>query len=531
MFETVPVPSFGGGLNLTGHPAVIDPSEWTWCDGFLAKYGCAETLPTYVQVRDNAYLAGGVAHGLLQNPFRLDQAALVVAPGSPPKLFKVSETGATTEVPWDGVGASPMSGPASLCMAGFLNGFLVISAGISSTNSSLFKWNGGATFAAINPSAPVRGLFLASFGGHLVTAYTATSQAGARTVRWSDANAESVWDPAVSNSADDVLLDDVESGIVGMAPLGGDALGIFTGTAVYVLTPTGGIPSFTRQIFSLQGHTDIGVSDLGVLNPVQAQYIGVTPYGLVYCGHDDFYLVGSGGVGSRIFRYYLKRPGGTEDPPPAPFVWHRERGVLIVPKTKVVQGLDTLEFLYFDPTTHAWSRGRAVKNDGSPLWIRAHALITSRLVGNNVPNRRHWLISADISDPGAIYREDPSTAIAGAFVDTKDFAFEDPLDDDYLDRIKLDWEPLTNAATDAIEVLAYTRNDLTQIIGSPGFEQDFTSLFVSQGTLTGAQSELPLRLRGRYTRLRFKQVSGRVRIRGFSLRRERAGDRRASTPA
>src|SRR5262249_4738688 len=134
---------------------------------------------------------------------------------------------------------------------------------------------------------------------------------------------------------------------------------------------------------------------------------------------------------------------------------------------------------------------------------------------------------------GSIFREehiDPDGATAGmasAFVDTKDFSFDNPQSNDFYDRIQLDWEPLVNSSTDSVQVCAYVREELipSGFVGSPTLETDLSSNFVSLGTLTGSNRQLKINQRGRYARFRFQAMSGRVRIRGFSIRRQRGSDR------
>src|SRR5262249_22320041 len=120
---------------------------------------------------------------------------------------------------------------------------------------------------------------------------------------------------------------------------------------------------------------------------------------------------------------------------------------------------------------------------------------------------------------GAVYVEDPNAASgAGAFFDTKDFCFGTPAVRADIEAIKVEWECLSNATTNAIRVYALSRDDLLPgILGSDGLQQDLTSLFVLQGTLTGGTARLPVRLRGKYVRFRFQQVSGRMRIRSFAV--------------
>lgn len=524
-FEWYSIPSFGGGLRFSDHPAAIEDHEWSWSDGWLAFDGYAEVLWKYL----TPTLSGAgwppasySGIGLVQNIWEADKTALygtVRAPGGfTDRLWKVNVfTGAITEITWDAVGVAPTGETIECTMhSAFLNGFQCLNFDGRKTgagNRGIATYGGGATFSMVSQQAD----FLVSFAAHIIGGgIGSTTPGGQRTLAWSASNDQTVWAPAASNDADFVLLDDVESGVLGIGRGADNIALVLTRTGIYGLAPTGGIPSFTRQRLAMRG---VRESSPGRTLPDRTCYFAETPYGLLYAGGDAFYLAGGQALGQKIFRYY-DQAAPTEEASIHQFHWHPTRGVVMIPVARFGGG-GSREMLMVDPTGDIWSRQTvALSTTVSTRHAVIHATASSGIVYDV-----HCMLNNPVGTTSLQVEDVVNLApVIGAFVDTKDFGGADG--PRYIDEIKVDWEPLTNATTDAIEVLAYARNDLSPgILGTDGGQQDFTTQFVSQGVLTGGASELKLRSKGKFTRFRFKQSSGRVRIRGFHLRRQTGGDR------
>jgi len=521
--DTLKVASFGGGLNFSGNPASIRDDEWTWADGWWAREGTAEVLPQYTQVSDGSWLTATYAPlGIVQNPFSYRDAALIGTVSSNAanvvKLTSMSSTGTATDIPWDTIGTKPCgvtNNLLGLLGSAFLNGYLVLSYGTtSSTNTSVIKTSDGATFSSIKPTATLTPAMLASFGSHAIAAGIGQTQAGVRTVLISDANDPTVWDPAISNSADSLVMDDAESGVTAMLRMDANSLGLWTRRGQHVLSPTGGIPPFTRQWVGTQGAWP-AVSGSNDPALILHSLAGETPYGVVIRGPDDFYL-GQQKAGKGMFAYFLAQETVASLFQWFPqYVWHAARGFVILPGqfgsgSPGVRG----EYLLWDLQRSVFMR-RTFQPPSSAI-IR-HAFLLDNLNGTVAPLQgRHWLVAGD----GKVYTEDASgTAQSGAFVDTKDFAFGDPSRTDLVTKIKVDWEPLTNSSTDALDIYAVAHDDASKgVRGSAGLATaNVTNAMALVGTLTGGASELVCRLQGKFVRFRFQQNSGRVRIRGFTI--------------
>lgn len=501
-FEWHSVPSFGGGLNFDAHPGALQDDQWSWCDGWVARDGYAEVRPRYFKqnaantwlnpatftplgiMLDN--LAGaGVSGNLLAVSFENASQDAYIS--------RVTPAGAVAAIA--PVGVRP-SATALYDSHGTINGQQVIALGPSAVSPSTVALYNGVTFARINPAGGLHGLVSCIAAGHVILGNeddASGSFALPRTLAWSDASDPTTWVPATANSADDVILDS-EGIILGVVPVP-DGFVVLTTLALFRGTSTGSIPAFTIQRFQERGGRNF------------AQIIH-TPDGVFHDGMDDIYPLGGEGISRRVYRYWASQA-------PIPRLrWHRTLGCLLLSTAN--------EVLFVDPSTGAWSRQSypvaAVTHEAS---VDLAANPEGDLIG------LHSFMAAN----GDIYREDAivGTAAVGAFVDTKDFGGADG--PRYVDQIRVDWEPLTDRNNDSIEVLAYTRNDLSRddttggILGASGAQMDLTTKFVSQGFLTGGAANLTLRKKGRWTRFRFKQTSGRARIRGFHLRTAVGGDR------
>jgi hypothetical protein len=524
-WQTKVVQTFGGGINVSAHPAYIQDDQWSWGNGFLARNGCAEILPGFVQVVNGAWLP--VNHqpvGICQNPFDQNSAAIlgsVLSTGTTVNLWKVNVGGTVTNIPWDAVGTAAAGTTFSIMPAAFLNTSLVLSFGLTTAVShySIIRYAGGANFSVIN--TPATGLscqFLTSFKSTLVAGAVSRGggsgvlQSDMRNFAWSSINTTDTWDPAISNSSDNGFLDDIGSGITGMGIVGQNTLGLFTQDGIHVLSPTGGIPLFSREAMSTLSvpallptfGTTVGSPGL----------FGTLPTGSVVKGADNLYLLSGGAqpIGQNIIRYLTASEqlnGITSGLWVGPYVWHKRLGLLIVTKQGTLT--DNIEVWYFDPIVQSWSR-RVLP----AIPFRQSYIVDS---GTVVAIGRHWFVDPN----GNVYTENISGApTGGEFVDTKDFCFPTQV---YLNRVRVQWECLTNATTDALQVSIAARQSFTpSVLGTAGMDIQTLS-FTNLGTLTAGVSDLGINQSCKVFRLRFTQSSGRVRIRGFEFQYETGGDR------
>jgi hypothetical protein len=538
--EWTQVPSFDGGLNFSVQPAAIADNEWSWCNGFYPDEGSALPLPRYTLLIPASYFESKTpaqtVFGVLMNPFSPANPLLILTyetgamDPAPVHLYtSTGETGNTIEVTWDGVGTRPTRYQAhqTAAQSAFLDGWLVITCGSGDVGFSLFRWNGGATFATLAPAGypTFRCAHLESFGGYLIGAAWGTGQADMRRVRISDANSTTVWLPAISNAADDLVLDDSVSGIVGMAPLNANALGVFTRVALYSLAPSGNIPPFTRSYEGMYPAAD-GGSKQGASHAFYVQsapLCGATPYGLAHVGYSNVHLGLDTPIGSKIWRflgYQIDPPVNLPRTTPR-LLWHHRLRALIVPT--IAHPAPNDGFFYLNPLTQAWGWQNSTH---VPLG-RDHALIYLG-TGVGVPTWTHIVVN----EAGDIYGEyPPMNPRPGIYVDTKDFAMPA---DRYIDAIKVDWEPLFPGTILKVSCLAREgiNDGVTDgpVFGTIGFEQNLSNLFAhvpacQQCELSPGGSENALRARGKYNRFRFEVLGGLARIRGFAFRQSMASDR------
>lgn len=524
-FEWVPVPAFGGGLNFAVHPAKIRPDEWSWAQNFYARDGYAECAPGYQQLADVGFTSGLV--GICPSAFSAIAPVVVarVNDGSGVITLKTvrADSGAVSTVAWDGVGTQPLGASGSLptrtdgtaLHTGFINGVQIFSLGLTGrAASSLIRWNGGATFANLGADATAIQLqahYLATYGGRVVLASTfdTTDQTNHRKIRWSDLNVETVWTPDVSNSADFAYLDEVDATPLGLLRAGWNVLGILTRKGLYVLQPTASLPAFNLGFeAAVRGESDFRSAEDYTPDFITPP-VGETAHGVYYGGADNLYRIPREPVGTGVFKYVQKQRKtalGVE----APFyVAHETRGALLMGPQSYN---DRFEFLAFHAGAGgAWSR--IVPNVPTGQILRAHCFAWENATAQK-PTGRHYLLT----DLGLVYQEkdDASTTPGNdAFIDTKDFGAGDfPW---HVHGIRVELEPLTNKDTDAVEIFAYARNELSPELASPGLESDYTAQFVSLGTVTAGAGGKKIRRRGRYTRFRLKRTSGRCRIRALHV--------------
>lgn len=524
-WEWITVPSFGGGLNFATHPTQLDPSEWTECDGWIALDGIAETARPYVErLAANWHPDVPFSHdfnGIHQEPFSFLGPVLTFCPngaaGGQMRLVRFNaSTGATTEFAWDGVGTAPVSHKDDRTQVAFCNGYLVVAGGAKATgNYSLLRWNNAATYNAINPTNPLKLGMIAAFGGRLVGAQTAHTQAGIRTLRWSDANSTTVWDPAISNSADEVLMEDSISGVTALAPTANNVVLVYTREATYALSPTGAIPAFTLQRIADVGCHDTINSTSGPI-PLNHSQATVTPYGVFTRGPDDFFL-NQQSSGRKIWRWFQKRSDYTTQAQPP--IWHPRMTQLAVPIYQQNEGASWI--LWFDPRTGAWSRQTCPT---SAVSLRHAVIRDGQDQDDGTYQGRHWLLVTTTGQM-LVQNFESGAAHAGGVVATKDFTVGAPPVTFEVDRIKVEWEDMGEGPS-TLTVSAAMRHDWGDVTSGDGL--DTAATFTVLGTLSGTVSELPVRLRGKYLRWKFTQTTGPARIRGFSFRVQPAADRRVT---
>ena len=113
-WRTISVPSVGGGINVAQNPLYIDPSQWSWGDGYIARNGVAEPLASFSLITlGSGYLPPGThtVIGLVPNPFDYTTPVIVVSVVTAsgfPHLWLVATSGTVTHVTWDAVGTQPI---------------------------------------------------------------------------------------------------------------------------------------------------------------------------------------------------------------------------------------------------------------------------------------------------------------------------------------------------------------------------------------------------------------------------------------
>ncbi len=526
-FEDIPVLSFGGGLNLSAHPASIRNDQWSWCQNVYAINGaCEAAIPIESKIVGLGSFDGQVT-GLARNPSSLSQ---LIAAGADSNsdlwLWRIDgsvQNPSASEI-------SPAGSRADAYLAfpahfAHLDNKIVVSAGFallsSGTSMAYMTGTTPTTYTLITPTTGgLHPAIITEFAGRIVGAMCA--RAGSdytqeyHRVAWSDANDPTEWDADLSNSAGDVILDDAASPVQAMARGPNNTLLVFTEKGIHGFRPTLRRPPFTRIRLVDENGAWTGLQ--GTVGLAKAIPGGV----LFYNGQDMMLYDGQLRDVSGPIREYLQEL--VEDAAAfttAPWVdYHRRhKQVIIVPWPQSTSG-DTA--LCYEATSGAWSRlvWTNLRKSGESTSIefpRASCFLTS---GYHYSLGDWWLSSED-----DLWREcaDTVSPVANsAFVDTKDFHVGH--DNIHVDSIFVDWECLTNSTTDAIEVLGHRRDDFAPSrVGDIGRQLDDLS-FTSLGTLTGGSGVLPVRQNGRYHRFRIRNSSGRFRIRGLKIKANRAGD-------
>lgn len=516
------VPSVAGGLNLAGHPAAIDDSQWTYCDGFIVQQGWAMQMPRYHTTTPSWGIGYGPM-GVVPNPFDPAKSMLAVSSNGAGtaagiKLYKVDPaSGAlSTQITWSGADSSGgaqdvdtgfATPGGSLVTSAFLNGYLVLCMGSPSAGTySLLRWSGTGSYTSIKDAGIVglRGELVTAFGSHLVLVGTARTAAGGRTLRISEVNSTDTWLPAISNSADSVVIDEATSGINGALRVANNALMLTTRSGAYQLSPTGGIPPFALNFAGGPGMMDPDFAGVGLGYAAYWQYGCETPYGPLYLGPDNVYL-GETPVGTAVYSLLSARMGVGR-----PWAWHPGYGAALVPITQAT----TPGVLAYSPTTQSWSYidgvdatgGQAVSvtKDGSGKSYWAHLTVTQDgyFQYQNAPS-------------GLSYHVD-------AKIDTKDFSFGAPPMDAYVAEIRVEWESFAGR----VNVYSWARNELNYGPSYATTDGLATPTWTYEGLLLDGSPSLPVRLRGKYFRFRFQDDTGNgVRIRGLAIRYQPATDR------
>jgi hypothetical protein len=542
-WRTISVPSVGGGINVAQNPLYIDPSQWSWGDGYIARNGVAEPLASFSLITlGSGYLPPGThtVIGLVPNPFDYTTPVIVVSVVTAsgfPHLWLVATSGTVTHVTWDAVGTQPIGSTSLGVTYGFLNKTLVMALGVGTGTYSLIKFTGGVTFSAINtPATALSATFVTSFKSTLVAASVQRANAApdtgtARQFAWADINTTDTWDPAISNAADSGFLDDVGTGITGLSDIGQNTLALFTADGVHALTPTGGIPLFTRSALSTLGVPGTKYQGAGTI-PAPALY-GKMPTGTVVRAADNLYLLSGGGaqpIGANIFRYLVAEEirVGTGLNVPGPYLWHKRLGLFIVTRPGA-SGNDPNRLFYYDPVTGAWSHrgvlGPELSSNATTMPFRNCYAIATTLVASG--QGYHFFVNP----AGDVYFDNPgATPFGGEYFDTKDFTIGDPPQSFHVNLVRVEWELMENVFSDQVQVFAAMRNSFGPVaIGSLGLDMQGLT-FVSLGTVAGNVSDLPCNLSGKVVRFRFLNTSGSwTRIRGFSFRVTTGGDRPINT--
>lgn len=523
-YQPIDVPRFGGGLNFREHPAAMDPSYWTNCNGFMGLDDAAEQWPTFTTIGDAVGSSGDEPVGIVRDAFNQDKM-LIALETTTNNLVLVKKdvlTGANTTLTRVGGTDTPRANEEDLLTTAFLNGYQVLATGMvtggGAGRSSLLRYAGGSTYDTIDPPASkeLRAAMITSFGGHIVAASVMFDDATSsgiptegRRICWSAGNDESTWLPALSNDADFVFLDDASSPITALLNVGGNALIICTRQNIYGLFPTGRIPAFVRRTI-VSGHGCLLPRIVATNDRFRVALWGQTELGGVILSSDDVYVVSGGSGGLRaiggLIRDYLfswsRTSASAFDTTKQlrPIVYHPAWRQLLIPR--FAAGIE--ELLTWAPDGQAWGR---IDLSG----VSTNKLVRQQVViGTNAP--RHVLFSDGREIFGEVlHSATPPGGFANATVSTKDFHFGGSA---YLSEIFLDWESLTTTAT--VEVSIAARD---QISSAGNYGRDIAPTFASVGSLTDGGPRLTIRQApvGRFHRLQFKVTAGRVRIRGFQL--------------
>lgn len=369
--------------------------------------------------------------------------------------------------------------------------------------------------------------FMLSAAGYLILAHCDRSSGlnwnSHRTVAWSDANDPLTWQPALSNSADDLILDDSKSPITGIAELSGNRVAIYTDDRTYTLTPTSRIPAFLKSTLAPR----VGVAATGRRTATVAYEGSVlvpSPEGLVL-GTKDSIAVSVAGeqrvIDTPVHDYIYQKFTAANAPPVDYAIWMQEHRQVLIPT-------QTDEIMTLETNTGAWGRLAPLDlGDGVDGPSTFECLVDVQ--GETGKVSELWLLKgASIWREKDNLRELPATG--DAYVDTKDFHVGHDMIE--IQSIFVDWEGYGIYEQNWLEILHAGRNSFyPSPIGhyDRTFDQDTgdTDLdWQSVGFLVlSNQSQEDLQKTYRYHRFRFKHSKGVFRIRGFKIRYRRASER------
>jgi len=507
MDELVVVPRLGGGLNLSELPRDIQPDQWSWSNAMRPHDGVAEVMHAFTQVLAAGWLT--LTPRAFQ-PYLVDDdddkvAVLAANPateGTNAKLYTIDSGGSVANLSI--TGAAPafnlsfgekQARPNTAVIAATGESRQFFSGSVPSSVTSKFTMVRTNTFG-IDIVRVTGGLteltpaFVANAAGALMVGWVGAGVGQGRRILVSDAGNGDEFRVNASTTSDDTIFD-AHGPIEDMVSTARGAA-IVCRDAIYMATATGGVPAFRFDREAI-GAGALWASD--------------TPLGLIYYGGHGLYLLNGprvdGMLGNHLVRSGLGQGDFTR------ISWHAEYAALA---------------MYDYAAQVLWYVGP------NGAFRMAHGFSMPYVAGvaiTRVPFRARnttWLFN-DSTDQ-IIADATRTTPFAGAFLETKDFAFGLPSENDRTISISVDWEPMSNATTDAIVVKASVRNDFSSgILGRDGMQTDQLS-FTTLGTLAanGSHELANLNLRGKYVRFRFEQSSGFARIRGFTIRRRRGSD-------
>lgn len=491
-FDWKILPSFGGGVNNSGHPAGIRDDEWTTCSGWWPNRGTAETFPDYLQViAGSDWLpASNAILGIAQNLFIADRVLIPIrnTGTSAVRLWSIDADGSDVEVSVSGTAPVASSTNPPVIRSVLYQGEQIIPLGNTGGGQGLLCYD-GSQFARVTPSSgTMDGRHLVATGPYLITANNSN---GVRDVNVSGANSLTTWVPAVANEADSFTIHapgEIRSAI----PYADGAL-LATSTRLYQLRATGGIPPFTVAL----------ISELSLSN-VPGSLVA-TPFGAIQPGLYDLLRDG------QIIPEARKRKLRFDQMPYKTLFDAQDSAILV---------RDSIATHRFDLVEQTWCS--LTSPSGTP---RDHTVLECV---NGDAALGHWLVMTS----GDVYRlprfgvddEDDLAPMALNRVETKDLSFGFPAMRAYIDEIRVDWDPLFQDSTNTLQVEVLARDTVPD--GGGGFlDLGHDLSFDIVGTLDNGARSVRVRRKGTYLRVRFSCIAGLARIRGIGIRWKPANDK------
>lgn len=364
--------------------------------------------------------------------------------------------------------------------------------------------------------------FMLSFGGYLILAYCDRSSGlnwnTFRTVAWCSANDPLTWKAALSNSADDLILDDSKSPITGLAELAGNRVAVYTDDRTFILSPTARIPAFART--TLAPTTGVAATARRSANDsYEGAILVATPNGLVLSTKDSIAISVGGeqrAIDVPVHEYIYQKFSAANAPPVDYSIWMQEHRQVLIPT-------NTNEIMTLENASGAWGRmyppdlGAGVDSPGA-----FECLVDVQ--GETGKVSELWVL-----DGATIWRERDSTRSLpanAAWVDTKDFHVGHDLIE--INSILVDWEGLSAYDQNWLQILHSGRDSLCpSAIANQNRKADDSALgWTALGTLVLSTDAIEkIQVTYRYHRLRFKCQQGRFRVRGFKILYRRCSER------